>query len=59
MIWSTVKGLFMLQSSEIFVVFRLLFPPSYILLVLGTRKYDFEYPIDPDDPSLIETYPQV
>ena len=33
MIWSTVKGAFMLQSSEIFVASGLLFPPSYILLV--------------------------
>ena len=32
MIWSTVKGAFMLQSSEIFVASGLLFPPSYILL---------------------------
>ena len=32
MIWSTVKGGFMLQSSEIFVASGLLFPPSYILL---------------------------
>ena len=31
MIWSTVKGAFMLQSSEIFVASGLLFPPSYIL----------------------------
>ena len=31
MIWSTVKGAFMLQSSEIFVSSGLLFPPSYIL----------------------------
>ena len=32
MIWSTMKGAFMLQSSEIFVASGLLFPPSYILL---------------------------
>ena len=32
MIWSTVKGVFMLQSSEIFVASGLLFPLSYILL---------------------------
>ena len=39
MIWSTVKGAFMLQSSEIFVASGLLFPPSpsYILLVRITR----------------------
>ena len=32
MIWSIMKGVFMLQSSEIFVASGLLFPPSYILL---------------------------
>ena len=34
MIWSTVKGAFMLQSSEMFVASGLLFPPSYILLAV-------------------------
>ena len=32
MIWSIMKGVFMLQLSEIFVAFGLLFLPSYILL---------------------------
>ena len=31
-IWSIMKGVFMLQSSEIFVASGLLFPLSYILL---------------------------
>ena len=34
MIWSTLKGAFMLQLSEMFVASGLLFPPSYILLAV-------------------------
>ena len=32
MIWSTVKGAFMIQSSEICVASVLIFPPKHILL---------------------------